>query len=373
MEDLRAALEQVGEIAGDLAGGGGGDGRVKSRRTGVRILQAGRKELLRIWLSIGRFVGFILKKDGRWWIVLIVVTVAAGVGLSWRFREILHSDEDSLSTTISNLSFVVGGIVAIELALWRSIVGERQTAVAQHQAETAQRGLLNERFQKGAEMLGSENLSVRLGGIYALKHLAAEHPEQYHVQVMELLCAFVRHPTRDKSGSANLNEERQFPRADVSAVAEMICKRDDSHLLLEQITGFKLDLNDADLRRISLINADLTGASLLGVNLSYASLILANLTNAQLAGAVFSELLPPTECQSDEARSEAVQSMALIRGANFSGADFSFNNWLPAEGLSQRALDKACADPSNEPKLEGVIDARTGNLIVWQGSPCEDE
>ena len=372
MEDLRAALEQLGEIAGDLAGGGG-DGRVKSRRTGVRILQAGRKELLRIWLSIGRFVGFILKKDGRWWIVLIVVTVAAGVGLSWRFREILHSDEDSLSTTISNLSFVVGGIVAIELALWRSIVGERQTAVAQRQAETAQRGLLNERFQKGAEMLGSEDLSVRLGGIYALKHLAAEHPGQYHVQVMELLCAFVRHPTRDKSGSANLNEERQSPRADVNAVAEIICNRGNSHLLLERNAGFKLDLCDADLRRISLTNADLSGAYLLGANLSYGSLMRANLTNAQLAGAIFSKMRPSIMNTSFKDNVEAETSFALIEKANISGAEFSKNGFHPAQGLMQKYLDDTCADPDNRPKFIGVVDAETGKPLTWHEKSCEDE
>ena len=51
------------------------------------------------------------------------------------------------------------------LAVWRSIVAERQ-------ADTAQQSLLNERYQKGAEMLGNEVLSVRMGGIYALGRLA---------------------------------------------------------------------------------------------------------------------------------------------------------------------------------------------------------
>ena len=65
------------------------------------------------------------------------------------------------------------------LAIWRSTVAERQSA-------TAQQGLLNERYQKGAEMLGSDVLSVRLGGIYALERLAAEDPNQYHILVMKL-------------------------------------------------------------------------------------------------------------------------------------------------------------------------------------------
>ena len=295
------------------------------------MLLAGREALRKIWLCMRRFIEVVFKRDGRWWIALVVVTVATGVGLAWCFREKLHGDDDSLSTTISNLSLVLGGIVAIELALWRSLVGERQTDAARRQAETAQSGMLNERFQKGAEMLGSENLSVRLGGIYTLKHLAAEQPEQYHVQVMELLCAFVRHPTRDKGGSANLNEERQSPRPDVNTVAEIICNRGNSHLLLERNAGFKLDLCDADLRRINLTNADLSRAYLLGANLSGGSLMRANLTNTQLAGAIFSELRPPTECQTDEDGSETRH--AWIRGANFSGALFSFDGFHPAEGL----------------------------------------
>ena len=97
---------------------------------------------------------------------------------------------ESGSTAIRNLGLVVAAIIALPLAIWRSIVAERQAATAQRQSETAQRGLLNERYQKGSEMLGSHVLSVRLGGIYALTRLAREHPGDYHTQIMSLLCAF---------------------------------------------------------------------------------------------------------------------------------------------------------------------------------------
>ena len=112
----------------------------------------------------------------------------AGIILARLFWDDLRGDEESLSATVRNLGLVKGGLIAIILAVWRSVVGSRQ-------ADTAQRGLLNERYQKGAEMLGSEVLSVRLGGIYALRQLSDEHPEQYHVQVMRLFCAFACHPT----------------------------------------------------------------------------------------------------------------------------------------------------------------------------------
>ena len=226
------------------------------------MLLAGRKAFRRIWLYIRRFIGFVFKRDGRWWIVLVAVTVAAGVGLSWRFWEILHSNEDALSTTVNNLSLVLGGIVAIELAVWRSIVGERQTATAQQQAETAQRDLLNQQFQKGAEMLGNNVLSVRLGGIYALRHLALEHPEQYHVQTMQQLCAFVRGATEP---DGQPEKRLFFPQPDPDFAFEKFVARNDiqeamnaialcheRNLEIETTGDYWLDLKGADLRGTDL-------------------------------------------------------------------------------------------------------------------------
>ena len=61
-------------------------------------------------------------------------------------------------------------------------------------------------------MLGSEVLSVRLGGIYALQRLAEEEPKQYHVQIMRLFCAFVRNPTKDEdAGTRRIRVELNFP------------------------------------------------------------------------------------------------------------------------------------------------------------------
>ena len=119
-----------------------------------------------------RLIGRVLRREGFWWVAAIVAVLVIGSLLSWRFWDDLADDKESLSTTVRNIGLLIGGVVAILLAVWRSIVAERQ-------ADTAQQGLLNERYQRGAEMIGSDVLSVRLGGIYALQRLAAEHPEQY--------------------------------------------------------------------------------------------------------------------------------------------------------------------------------------------------
>ena len=66
--------------------------------------------------------------------------------------------------------------------------------MAEAQNEVSRQDLLNERYQTGARMLGDEVLAVRLAGIYALQRLAEEDRQQYHVQVMRSLCAFVQFP-----------------------------------------------------------------------------------------------------------------------------------------------------------------------------------
>ena len=66
-----------------------------------------------------------------------------GSYLCGRYWNELHGQNDSVSTTIRNLGLVIGGIEAMLLAAWRSVVARRQAAAAQNQADTSQQGLLN--------------------------------------------------------------------------------------------------------------------------------------------------------------------------------------------------------------------------------------
>ena len=125
---------------------------------------------------LSRMAGFVSEREGTLWSAAVIGVVLIGSILSWRFWDKLGGNAESFSTTLRDVALVIGGVAAILLALWRSRVSERQTAIAQrqnetaqHQAEIARNSLLNERYQRGAEMLGSEILSARLGGIYALQ------------------------------------------------------------------------------------------------------------------------------------------------------------------------------------------------------------
>ena len=363
-----------------------------------------RPDWIHRWRSIRRR---LQKRGGLWWIIAIAAVLAVGILLSWSFWEELRggqsTNQESLSATIRNVGLVAGGVIAVLLAVWRSTVAERQTA-------TAQQSLLNERYQKGAEMLGSGVLSVRLGGIYALQRLAEEHPEQYHVQIMRLLCAFVRHPTKDDGGAAKPDEKDRL-REDVQAVMTAIGTRSETGLVLEKKAGFMLDLHGADLAGVSLFEANLSGAYLVNADLSSKSgnlrsrafLTHVNLSEAKLMGAklmhayLFGADLTSANL-SDAKLVGAELSLVNLSEASLFGANISDVDLSDAIGLTQGQINQACADAGHSPRylthpedpetgeihfiiggdqptpfeFINVVDADTGEPLVWRGKPCRE-
>ncbi len=315
-------------------------------------------------------------------IILIVVAVLlVGVLVVWWFPVWLSTvppNRESPSTTIRNVGLVIGGIIAMVLALWRGYVADRQSKASQRlaetshrqaetshgQAETSERGLLNERYQKGAEMLGSKILIVRLGGIYALQRLAKEHAEQYHVQIMRLFCAFVRHPTEDKdtAKSTDANETSSTKlariREDVQVAMAAIGTRSDADIILEDKEEFWRDLDGAIL----------PGAILHKVNLSFTSLRNTKLSRAILPGAILHKADLTGANLTDAKLFGANLTGANLFGADLTDATLTGAKLFKAKGFTQAQLNKACADPQRPPELQDVFDAKTGVLLAWEQS-----
>ena len=299
------------------------------------------------------------RPEGFWIAVVILAALTIGTALSWVFWDWLR-DGESGSSTVRNIGLLVGAIIAMVLAVWRSRVAGRQ-------ADTAERGLLNDRYQKGADMLGSGVLAVRVGGIYGLRNLAGEHPQQYHVEVMRLFCSFVRDLPSFMAS-----------REDAKAVMDAIGARRECHLRLERDSKYWLNLSNTRLRDANLQGANLsswdsrtvregvwpnrTCTNLSAADLFGANLESANLRNADLSGAVLAS---------------ANLSGVDLTGANLSGTRLSMKttngDWNPATGLIQSQLDRASADPDNPPYLEGVADAETGEPLEWRGRPLQGD
>ena len=347
-----------------------------------------------------------MNKSGSFWFALVACALLlagiVGTVLAWGW---LHPDDPttmSNSGTLRNAGLLIGGALAFVFAGWRAWVAEQQANAAkdqathaQRQADTAQQSLLNERFQRGAEMLGSNILLTRMAGINALKHLAEEHPQQYHIQVFELFCIFLRDPTREGDGSEEPPPHWHPLRGDVQAVIAAICSRGEAGRKCETKNAWRLEIQSANfpeanfrggelsgvnLRGANLIRANLEGANLSGADLTHARVVEAYLENAILIGAdlTHANLEDTILARADLTRAKLgaanLQGVALSRtnlsGTNLSDEysdDFIFQS--PAQGLTQIQLDQALADLNNPPKLDNVLDAETGEPLIWRGRP----
>ena len=345
----------------------------------------------RLWAAVKRGDGTIL------FAVVALALVLVGIGItkaSWDWLHMYGSADTSNDNMVPNAGIWIGGAVALVFGLWRAWLARRQADAARDQAKAAQdqvtasqvqveavqrqveitqTGLLNERYQRAAEMLGSELLTVRLGAVYALRRLAAEHPVDYQVQCMVLLCAFVRHPTPDERVPISVTEEwgRENPivREDVQAAVSAIGERNPDHLELERQNDFRVDLRRAslvaaDLRQHPLVCANLEGARLMSADLDQAMLTGADLSYAHLSGANLSGV-----CASDAiclcAKLSGVTAQGTIlrgailegtewNGARMQGADLSNANLIGADLQAARL---------NGTNLSGTIFGRGRRLI----------
>ena len=331
-----------------------------------------------------------------WFTIGFFAIGIAGFAAALAFSKSIHpetSSEVSPLETIRNVVLIVGGALAFGFAWWRAIVAERQAdaarsqvETAQHQAETALRALSNERYQRGAEMLGSSTLAVRLGGIYALQQLATEHPDQYHIQVMRLLCAFVKNPTKDEILDRPLVIDGELMptriREDAQDALFAIGKRSWNQIQIEKREQFRVNLHGAnltgaDLRRSNLDRANVTHAKLADADLEEASvkgacLVGANLTGANLDIASFTKSICRQARFTRVYASEADFSGADLEGtiwdnANLEGAQLSYST-LKGANLERAQLTGAHLIGTilgkGQRRMEFPVDASVGDRIA---------
>ena len=113
-------------------------------------------------------------------------------------------------------------------------------------------GQVTDRYTKAIEQLGSKELDVRIGGIYALERIARDSAKD-HPAVMEVLAAFIREHSREQWPPPDPDnpDQLRLTRPDVQAAATVAGRR-----------NAKRDIRPIDLTRADLTRTDLTGARL---------------------------------------------------------------------------------------------------------------
>lgn len=304
-------------------------------------------------------------------------------------------DEAAQSAAIRNSGLVLAAVIGAPFLVWRSFV-------AQKQVDVAEQGHITDRINKAVEGLGAEktvqdadgtrtepNLEVRIGAIYALERIARKSDED-HVQIMEILCAYVRHNSpadsaadhprleweaaarqnmqtsivsgqrefdkhkpigsapnaQNKSGASGpADDDHVFewvtniakPNPDIAACIEVIRRRSPRQIQIERNAtdvspdGYQLDLSHSNLQRANLYKASLFGADLTESRLDGAHLVDADLSGTYSYNVTFigAHLLRTnlSNAYLDTCRFDcAVLRETSVNAAEFSECIFATNN-----------------------------------------------
>ncbi|MCY4245064.1 MAG: pentapeptide repeat-containing protein [Gammaproteobacteria bacterium] len=132
------------------------------------------------------------------WIIGVAVVASVGAYLLiWGYAgDFSGSPADHLR----NIIFLVGGITAGIVAVWRAQVADKQTQINEQSQIT-------ERFTKAVEHLGSENIYMRIGALHALERIGHDS-ENDVVAILRLLSNFVQKQSPVKSKYVVANVER---------------------------------------------------------------------------------------------------------------------------------------------------------------------
>ncbi|WP_329334743.1 pentapeptide repeat-containing protein [Streptomyces sp. NBC_00663] len=209
------------------------------------------------------------------------------------------------------------------------------------------RGQVTDRFTKALERLGSDQMYVRIGGIFALEQIVHDAPDQA-THAAHVLVAFIR-DRAPRTERRNAKKERQSiaairraarlrvpfpevapelprePAPDIQAALTALTRPTfralieiDGSMRTIDLSGLHLSrvrLSGADLSRMDLAETDLSWATLTKVDLSNARLWRATLTNAWLEKANLSRTWL-REAELVKAKLAAVDLTDAVMGAS---------------------------------------------------------
>ena len=324
-----------------------------------------------------RRVGRVAVRVPKWvgWVVVAVALGALALGLfvfaprllvpdlsqadlrdvpdaaKWQARDSRIQQQNGVRTTLLQ---GLGGLAVLLAAVYTY----QQVQTGRRQLEVARQGQVTERFTRAIDQLGSKNLDVRLGGIYALERIARDSSDD-EPTIGEILTAYIRThapwpPTIPGQyiATAPINDvpELQVRAPDVQASLTVLGRgrfADQQEGPADQLDLHEVDLrrahlNNANLAGVNLSGANLAGAILIGVNLARAFLLDANLAETEIIGSYFADI-ELGYANLEKARIEGViLTGASLDEANLSGARINVTD------LKGAGLENAVADNDTE-------------------------
>ena len=243
-------------------------------------------------------------------------------------RELFEIENESRGT--------LGQILSGVAVLTGLVFAWQQLGQTSDNLRVSQEGQITDRFTRAVDQLGSDDLTVRLGGIYALERIARDSPRDYG-PVMEVLTAFARQesPLPANAAGTPVTAAAVVPE-EVRAVFKVIGRRSDEQIVAEMAAGDCLDLTDVNAVGVNLVEADLRNTCWDRSDLRGAQMMRSILTGTTFVGSDVSQ-----QASLDGATAQgAFFSQANLTASNLSRADLRDANLLAAN-LSDALLPAA--------------------------------
>ena len=281
------------------------------------------------------------------------------------------SSQIELAKTVATIFLAVGVLVTRYLT-WRRVNAAEKTI------DVARESQVTERFTRAVDQLGSDIVSVRLGGIYALERIARDSAED-HWPVMQVLVGCVpRRPSLDKQPLED-PPNRSTP-ADIQAILGVLGRLNTKYADPARM----LDLREADLRGADLTHVNFRAAILIEADFRGADLTCTNLQNAELNGADFrwgpirltSEGFQGAIPQNPHRKTQLKKAdfkAASLRNTHFQGADLTNANFECADLSGSQfgrafALDSRDRFIDDEPFLNTILTGTNFQRSIIKGT-----
>ena len=283
------------------------------------------------------------KKSGKykWWIItpLILLIIACPficlfvskvTGLNWGEPYTLGLSLKDFITPWIAFWGVLGVVLGVIQMQRRISIQEKQQETQKEQMQIQQKQLRNTRFSSGVELLGNDNESARIGGVYNLHFLADEYADEYLLPVCEIFCAHVCTITSDAKYRKKYSEK---PSNEIQTIVKLLFKQEENDKLIfdnckKNLTGVFLHgadfhrttLNHVTLKKATLSHVDFGSAALSDVDFTGASLSDVDFWGAALNGVNFREATLNSVDLSGATLSPVILSGATLTSVDLSGA-----------------------------------------------------
>lgn len=249
---------------------------------------------------------------------------------------------EAVRATRQALLWTAGGIIAV-ITLWFTW---RRDQANREKLQLDRDANYTTRYTEAISQLGSDQLAIRIGGVYALERIAKDSQRDHDV-VIQVLAAYIRRDSmkRDVNGGAHrwssVLEWTKTRGEDVSAAITVVSNLAKDARIYVDLRGVDLremDLSSMDLRHTKLMFADLSGSDLSDADLSGVPLDRAKLHDVRLTRA---KLFATSMVGVDATHATFVR--ADLSDANLTSAQLSLSNFSKAI-LDAATLDSACLE-----------------------------